>query len=257
MPVTRDDVIAAADELLEPERFRDYCPNGVQVLGRREDVEVIATAVSSTRATFEAAAEAGAAVLIAHHGLFWKSTPQVIDAVMRTRLETLFDNGITLAGYHLPLDAHPEVGNNARLVAELGLSPTGIPFAEHGGAAIGIVAEAPGEGIEREELIARVTSACAGRVPLALGAMPERIHRIGICSGGASGDVVEAAALGCDAFLTGEPHESTHAHAQELGIGFLAAGHHATERLGPIALGERLAAQLGIEHVFIDADNPV
>jgi dinuclear metal center YbgI/SA1388 family protein len=258
MTVTVREILDHAEQLLDAHAFADYCPIGMQVAGRSEQVEAIATSVSSTRDAFERAAAGGAQLLLTHHGLFWKGTPQVIDVVMRERLATLFDNGITLAGYHLCLDAHPVIGNNALIADALGLTRTDEPFAMHGGQAIGIIGELPGSGDPLPGFCDRVRDAVDGREPLLLGAAIERpVRRVAICSGGSATSVVEAAALGCDAFITGEPREDTHALARELDIAFLAAGHYATETFGIRALGEHLAAEFGVRHEFLDAHNPV
>ncbi|MCW2956707.1 MAG: Nif3-like dinuclear metal center hexameric protein [Thermoleophilia bacterium] len=260
MTTTVRDILTAAETLLDAHAFQDYGPIGLQVAasdGGDAVVTRVATSVSSTLDAFERAAAAGAQLLLVHHGLFWKGTPQVIDGPMRSRIAALVQADITLAGYHLPLDAHAEVGNNALICDALGLTRSDTPFAVHGGRAIGIIGELPGDGHTAADFLDRVTEVVGGRRPLALGTFPDRISRVAVCSGGAASDVVEAAALGCDAFITGEPREDTDALARELGIGFVAAGHHATEVFGIRALGERLSARFGLEHVFLDAANPV
>lgn len=256
MPATVTEILAHAESLLDAHAFADYCPIGLQVAGRTEHVDTVATSVSSTLDAFRRAEAAGAQLLLCHHGLFWKGTPQVVDPVMRERLDTLFDAGITLAGYHLCLDAHGELGNNALIADALGLARTGEPFAVHGGRPIGVVGTLA-EPVDQDAFTARVRKVVGGRAPLVLGAPAARIARVGVCSGGAASSIVEAAALGCDAFLTGEPREDTHALATELGIAFYAAGHHATEVFGIRALGEHLAAEFDLRHEFLDADNPV
>jgi len=246
-----------AEDLLDAHAFADYCPIGLQVAGRAEEVDTIATAVSCTFDVFERAADAGAQLLLVHHGLFWKGMSQVVDPIMRDRLAVLFDAGITLAGYHLPLDAHPGLGNNARIVDELGLTRTELPFAVHGGRAIGLVGEFA---VARPTLdfVDDVTRLTGGREPLVLGAETyETITRVAVCSGGAASDIADAAALGCQAFITGEPREDSLAFARELGIVFIAAGHHATETFGIRALGDAAVEKFGVRHVFLDADNPV
>jgi dinuclear metal center YbgI/SA1388 family protein len=257
MPASVREILDHAEQLLDAHAFADYCPVGLQVAGRHEQVDAIATSVSSTRDAFERAAAGGAQLLLTHHGLFWRGTPQVVDVIMRERLATLFDNGITLAGYHLCLDAHPELGNNALIADALGLERLEMPFAVHGGSPIGIVGTLPGDGELLDTFVGRVRDALGGREPLMLGAPVERVRTVGVCSGGAASDVAEAAALGCDVFITGEPREDTHALASELGIAFLAGGHYATETFGIRALGEHLAARFDLRHEFLDADNPV
>jgi dinuclear metal center YbgI/SA1388 family protein len=251
------EILDHAEALLDAHAFSDYCPIGLQVAGRHDQVDTIATSVSSTLDAFERAAATGAQLVLCHHGLFWSSTPQVVDAVMRDRLDMLFRHGITLAGYHLCLDAHPTLGNNAVIADTLGLHRSDQPFAVHGGRAIGIVGDLPGDGEPFDDFAARVTDLLGGRTPLALGHHPERVRRVAVCSGGAASDITQAAALGCDVFLTGEPREDSHALGGELGIALFAGGHHATEVFGIRALGEHLAAQFGVRHEFLDADNPV
>jgi dinuclear metal center YbgI/SA1388 family protein len=258
MAATVTEILDHAETLLDAHAFADHCPVGLQVSGRVEQVEAIATAVSCTRDVFERAAAGGARLVLVHHGLFWKGASQVVDPVLRERLAVLFDNGIAMAGYHLCLDAHPQVGNNALIADALGLARVDVPFAVHGGRAIGVVGELPGDGVPLDAFRATVRDVLGGREPLLLGASLDRpVHRVAVCSGGAAADVDDAAALGCDAFLTGEPREETHARAQELGIAFLAGGHHATEVFGIRALGEHLAERFGLRHEFLDVANPV
>lgn len=259
MTVTVREILDHAEQLLDAHAFADYCPIGLQVAGRSEHVTAIATSVSSTRDAFERAAAGGAQLLLTHHGLFWKGTPQVVDAIMRERLAALFDNGITLAGYHLCLDAHPVLGNNAIIADLLEVTRTSEPFAIHGGRAIGVVGTIGDDegGEPLDAFVARTEAVLGGRAPLVLGTPVDRVRRVAICSGGSAANVVEAAALGCDAFITGEPREDTHALATELGIAFLAGGHYATETFGIRALGEHLAAEFGVRHEFLAADNPV
>jgi dinuclear metal center YbgI/SA1388 family protein len=256
MPATVSEILEHAESLLDAHAFADYCPIGLQVAGRAEHVDAIATSVSSTLDAFRRAEAMGAQLLLCHHGLFWKGTPQVIDPVMRERLDTLFDAGITLAGYHLCLDAHAELGNNALIADALGLERSEQPFAIHGSKPIGIIGTLP-EPQSAAAFATTLQGVLGGRTPLQLGISLDRISRVAVCSGGAASSVVEAAALGCDAFVTGEPREDTHALATELGIAFFAGGHHATEVFGIRALGEHLAREFGVRHEFLDADNPV
>lgn len=262
MTASVTEIIEAADTLLDAHAFADFCPIGVQVAGRSNDVDTIATSVSSTLDAFRRAEALGVQLLLCHHGLFWKGTSQVVDAVMRERLETLFRSGMTLAGYHLCLDAHPVLGNNALIADALGVKRTSEPFAEHGGRAIGLVGTLPASdgdvaGEPLDTFVARVRTVLEGREPLLLGTRVDRVRRIAISSGGSAGNIADAAALGCDAFLTGEPREDTHALGLELGIAFLAGGHYATEVFGIRALGEHLAERFDLRHEFLDADNPV
>lgn len=249
------DLIAWCDDLLDAAAYEDHGPNGLQVPGPTE-VALIATGVSAHAALFEAAAQAGADLILVHHGLFWGSGPAGLDAVTAARLKLLFTHELALAQYHLPLDGHPQFGNNALLAEALGARAV-VPAFEHGGMPVGVVVDIDRDGLSPAELARRITLAAEGRTPLHLPGGPHLIRRVGIVTGGAPDDIVPAAALGCDAFLTGEVTERTAALARELGIHCFAAGHHATERFGVRALGDRLAAQFGVGHVWIDIPNPV
>jgi dinuclear metal center YbgI/SA1388 family protein len=254
MPCLLEDAIDELDSLLQPARFRDYCPNGLQVPGRAE-ITRVATGVSASAELFERAIEERADLLVVHHGLFWGSQANPIDARMKRRLKLLFDADMSLAAYHLPLDAHPEVGNNALIGQALGASQL-EPFAAHEGEPIGFIARFPGEGIPAGDLFARVTELTA-RTPLVFDAGPERVHSIAIVSGGGANYLTSAVAAGADAFLTGEPTERIMTESQEAGIHFLAAGHYATETFGVKRLGRLLSERFDLEHVFIDVPNPI
>ncbi|MEA2367228.1 MAG: hypothetical protein QOI32_2740 [Thermoleophilaceae bacterium] len=247
------DLIAHLDELLMPSAFEDACPNGLQVPGAG-DVELVVTGVSAHRELFERAAEAGAQLVVAHHGLFWDFHPRSITPSMRERLRILFDNEIALAGYHVPLDAHPEVGNNALICAALGLEQA-EPFGDYHGRTIGFVARSD-EGVELAELRRRCAEAF-GQEPFVWDCGPERVHSIGVVSGAAASQFGEAIARGLDAFLTGEPAEYVMADARESGTHFIAAGHYATETFGVRRVGELLAEKFGVEHRFVDCPNPI
>src|SRR4051794_36340941 len=251
-------IVAALDELLEPGEFEDLGPNGLQVPPPPGSGEVhhIVTGVSAQRELFERAGELGAelVLVLVHHGLFWNFHPAGLTPILAERLRPLFQSGIALVAYHPPLDAHPEGGNNAILANRLGCERH-EPFGEHRGRAIGRVGTFA-EPVAAEDLFARVREVC-DRVPTVVGAGPERIRRLGIITGSAANSLPEAIDLGLDAFLTGEPREHVTADAREAGIHFIAAGHYATETFGVRALGDRLAAQFGIEHTFVDIPNPV
>jgi dinuclear metal center YbgI/SA1388 family protein len=248
MAADRDELIAYADALLEIGRFRDAQPNGAQVLGSREVTRIVC-GVSSNRELLERARAARAQLVLVHHGLFWSTEPQLVDARMRGRLQALFDGEMTLAAYHLPLDAHPELGNNARLAARLGVSVE-RPFAE-----VGLGGSLP-QPLSLSDLVARVRET-TGREPLVLPGGPDAIARVAISSGAGGYGVIQAAREGYDAFVTGEPEEmSTHA-ARELGITLIAGGHHATERLGVQALGAHLAERFGLAWEYVEVENPV
>lgn len=239
------------DRLLAIGDFRDYGPNGLQVPGPAE-VQTVVTGVSANGRLIDAAIAAGADLVVVHHGLFWKGDPQEITPLLYRRLKPLIEHDVALAAYHLPLDAHPEHGNNALLARALG-GADAQPFAEYG---FRVTFPEP-DGLTIQELTARVTEAVGGRTPLVVAAGPERIRTLGIVSGAATDSILEASALGLDAFLTGEPAERGFSIATDAGIHFLAAGHHATETFGVQRLGELLAAEFGVEHVYIDVENPI
>ena len=246
------DILATLDEALAPGEFDDLGPNGLQVPGTAEVGHVV-TGVSARRELSERAVALGAELVLVHHGLFWNFQPAGLTPLLAERLRPLFKHDINLAAYHLPLDAHPELGNNAILARELGCVNR-RPFGRYKGMSIGCQGELGGIG--PDELVARVRAA-TGREPLLLGAGPQHIDSIGIVSGSAADTLHEAAEAGLDAFLTGEPREHITAEAEELGLWFVAAGHYATETFGVRALGDLLAERFGIEHTFVDLPNPV
>jgi dinuclear metal center YbgI/SA1388 family protein len=244
----RDEILASASELLDLEAYPDYGPMGLQVAGARE-VGRIACGVSASLQLFERAAALGAQMLLVHHGLLWDRDSRVIDDAMRRRLKALFDADITLAAYHLALDAHPEVGNNALLARELGIEPSeqfaGIGFG-------GPLAEP----VSVDQFAARVQEKL-GSEPVVFAHGPDPVERAAVVTGGAARHLADAAREGYDLFLTGEPAEPSLHTARELGIHFVAAGHYATERIGVQALAKRLAEQFDLEWEFIDLPNPV
>lgn len=250
----RDEIVSFCDELLAIDRFDDYGPNGLQVPGEPE-VSALATGVTANREFLAAAVAAGAELAIVHHGLFFGDQPRALSEQMAERLRIVLGANLSVAAYHLPLDAHPEIGNNALLCRELGLEPGDEPFGEVKGERIGMIARSP-EGIGAGELVSRV-AALLGREPLVFDAGPETVRSVGIVTGGGSRIVAEAAALGLDAFITGEPSEHVMGDAREAGIHFIAAGHYATETFGVRRLGELVAERFGVEHRFIDVPNPV
>jgi dinuclear metal center YbgI/SA1388 family protein len=248
------ELIAALDQLLEIDGFPDLGPNGLQVPGRDEVAKVV-TGVSATRALIERAVALGAGLVLVHHGLFWRFDAPGLTPVLAERLRPLFVNDVNLAAYHLPLDAHPVVGNNAQLAEALGCEQH-EPFGIHEGRAIGRAGSFPGDGLPVAELLDRVTQA-TGRQPTHLPGGPDRVRTIGIVSGSAASSLGEAVGRGLDAFLTGEPREHVMGEAAEAGIHFIAAGHYATETFGVRRLGELLERDFGVEHVWIDLPNPV
>jgi dinuclear metal center YbgI/SA1388 family protein len=250
----RDEIIAFCDELLDASSFEDYGPNGLQVPGA-EEVEKVATGVTANLELLEGAVEAGAQLVLSHHGLLWGDEVSPLSVPMAARLRALLCNGVSLAAYHLPLDGHPEIGNNALLRDALGLEPDERPFGEAKGSAIGAIGRAV-EPIDAAELARRVQEA-VGREPLVFDAGPDRIETVGIVTGAGGFALHEAGPLGLDALVTGEPSEPVMGEAREYGIHFMAAGHYATETLGITRLGELVAERFGVGHEFIDVPNPI
>jgi dinuclear metal center YbgI/SA1388 family protein len=249
----RDEILAYLDDLLEIEAFTDYGPNGLQVPGAAE-VSRVVTGVSAQLELFERAAASGAELVLTHHGLFWDFHSRTIGPAMKERLRILFDAEISLAGYHLPLDAHPEVGNNALICAALGLDRA-EPFAEHKGRPIGFVGRST-EGIAFGELRERCATTFE-QEPFVWECGPGLVHSVAVVSGGAPGNFADAIALGVDAFLTGETAEHVMADARENGVHFIAGGHYATERLGIRRIGELVAERFRVEHQFVEIPNPI
>jgi len=250
----RDAIVTFLDDLLDAPGWPDYGPNGLQVPGARE-VRRVVTGVSAHAALFAQAAAADAEVVLCHHGMLWDKAPRTISPAQRDRLRALFDADLSLVAYHLPLDAHPEVGNNALICSALGLERA-EPFADHRGRSIGWVGRAEGEGVPVAELLERCAAAF-GREPLAFAEGPPIVRSVGVVSGGGAGSLGEAVARGLDAFVTGEPSEPAMADAREGGIHFVAGGHYATETFGVRRLGELLAERFGVDHRFVDIPNPV
>ncbi len=251
------EIIGFCDELLDARSFEDYGPNGLQVPGRAE-IGKVATGVSAHLELIERSIGADADLLIAHHGLFWEFHPRSLSEPMATRLRTTLESDLNVAGYHLPLDAHPEVGNNALLRDGLGLEPVAGEAGRFGaarGRAIGVIGRFP-DPLTPGELERRVAELLQ-REPLRLGAGPERIERVGLLSGAGAPYLGEAIGLGLDALVSGEPAEHVTAEAREGSIHYFAAGHHATERLGVQRLGELIAERFGVAHEFIEVPNPI
>lgn len=246
----REELVNYLDGLLQPGRFRDYCPNGLQVEGREEIVKIVA-GVTASQDLLDIAVDRGADAILVHHGYFWKGEDGRVTGLRRRRLTTLLANGINLLAYHLPLDAHPELGNNAQLAALLGWQAEGR-FGDQEIAWFGRLA-APCDLRQLTEQVSRTL----GRTPLVVGDPDRPLRRIGWCSGGAQGYFEQAIALGVDAYLSGEISEQTVHLARESGVAYLAAGHHATERYGIAALAGHLAQSCGLGCEFVDLDNPV
>ena len=244
----RDEIIAYLDDLLDAPRFEDYGPNGLQVPGAAE-VSVLVTGVSAHLELFDRAAALRAQMVLCHHGLFWNKQPLALDDRRKARLKALFDADMSLAAYHLPLDAHPEVGNNALICAELGLE-RGERFGDVGWVG---VASPP---LEREQLVERCRG-LFGHEPVAFPDGPHEVRSVGVVSGGGAFALGEAAARNLDAMISGEPSEPAMAEAREAGLTFIAGGHYATETFGVRRLGELVAERFGVEHLFVEVPNPV
>ncbi len=251
MAVALTTLVEEADRFLNATKISDYCPNGLQVEGRPQ-VQRIVSGVTASQALLDAAVEAGADVVLVHHGYFWKNEDPRVVGIKQRRLKTLLCNDISLLAYHLPLDVHPEVGNNVQLARVLGLTVEG-PLEPENPRSVGLVGslETP---LSPADFMERIRT-WLGREPLMIEG-PDLIRRIAWCTGGAQGFIEQAVAAGVDAYLTGEVSEPTVHIARENGLSFFAAGHHATERYGVQALGEYLANRFAIEHVFIDCPNP-
>lgn len=245
----RGEIEAHLDRLLDAGRFRDYGPNGLQVEGKPE-VHKIVSGVTASRALIEAAIDVGADALLVHHGLFWKGHDGRIGGWLRQRLALLLAHDINLFAYHLPLDAHPELGNNAGFARRLGLTAN----ARFGDQDLGFVGN-PDQALDLAELQTRVRQATA-RAPVVVPGDGRGIRRVAWCTGGAQGFFEAAIAAGADAYLTGEISEPQAHLARETGVAFLACGHHASERDGAAAVGAHLAQHFGLQHEFIDIHNP-
>ncbi|MGH3071423.1 MAG: Nif3-like dinuclear metal center hexameric protein [Gaiellaceae bacterium] len=245
----RDEIVRYANELLETHRWPEYGTPGLQVVGG-DEVAKLTCGVSSSKELFERSAAAGAQLVIVHHGMFWRNEPVWIDRRQRARLETLLRADMSLLAYHLALDAHPEIGNNALLARALEVEVE-RPFAEVGQG--GTLSER----CSLDDLVGRIREVVGGREPLVFPYGPEQIRRVAICSGAAGRELIQAAHEGYDLFLTGEAEEPSLQTARELGIHFVAAGHDATERLGVQALAERLCDRFGLEWEFVAVENPV
>lgn len=251
--ISRDRLAAYLDEYLEAKKGRDYGPNGLQVEGK-EEIRKVVTGVSACQELFVRAREAGADAILVHHGLFWEWMPRTLTGFHYRRVAELIRSEINLFGYHLPLDRHPKLGNNALAVELFGLTEV-APFALFDGLPVGFKGRFP-EPISSEALVSRCREVYV-QEPLAFAFGPQEVRSLGIVSGGAQKDLYDAIAEGLDAYITGEVSEWVMNVAREAGIHYLAAGHYATERLGIRALGEHLRERFGLEVEFIDVPNPV
>ncbi len=254
--VHRDKIVACLDDLLKPMSFKDACPNGLQVYGRGE-IERVATCTSVSAAFFEKAQDAGAHLLLVHHGLFWEGTSRAIDPLLAKRLRILLNGEMNLVAYHLPLDAHPKLGNNAQLAEMLGLKQLDFEFGRYKGTPIGCAGN-----LENPVDLKDFSAGVAGRLeaePVVVDAGPGQVRRVMVVSGGA-GDIpmlLEAVAAGCDTYVTGTVFEQSVAVAREAGLNVLALGHYNSEKLGVRAVGDLLTEELGVDVVHLDVPNPV
>lgn len=250
--VPRITLSQALDGLLQPVQFKDYGPNGLQVEGR-DEVRKLVSGVTASRALIEAAIEQGADAILVHHGLFWRGHDGRVTGWMKQRLALLLAHDINLFAYHLPLDAHPELGNNAQLALKLGVKVYTDARGRFGDQALGFMGERCSE---TAAALADHVAQCLGRA-VTLVAEPDRpVRRVALCTGGAQGYFEAAIAAGADVFITGEISEPQAHYARESGVAYIACGHHASERYGAPAVGAHVAAQLGLDHLFIDIDNP-
>jgi dinuclear metal center YbgI/SA1388 family protein len=248
----RSDLLAACDALLQPALFRDYGPNGLQVEGKPQ-VQKIVSGVTASLALIEAAVAAKADAIFVHHGLFWRGQDGRVTGWMKKRLALLLAHDINLLAYHLPLDAHPQLGNNAQLGAKLGLvGQPGLGEQELGW----LGGRGDGDGFASAQALADHLAYVLNRPVTLIQPALTVIKKIAWCTGGAQSYFEAAIAAGADAFITGEISEPQAHYARECGVAYLACGHHATERFGAPAVAAHLAKQLGLEHEFIDIDNP-
>jgi dinuclear metal center YbgI/SA1388 family protein len=249
----RDAIVRYLDETLEADQYRDHLPLGLQVPGAAE-VTHVCTAVSASLDVFERAAADGAQMLIVHHGLFWDGSPRRIGMLERRRLETLFQGDLSLVAYHLPLDGHDELGNNAVLARLIGLDDVAA-FGDYRGRLLGRYGTLPTP--EPAADLAQRLGGMIGSRPLVFAGGPDPVRRVGVISGAAAREIPAAAELGLDCFVTGEPEEDSPYLSAELGVTLIAAGHHATETVGVRAVGDRLSEVFGVTTSFLGFENPV
>jgi dinuclear metal center YbgI/SA1388 family protein len=236
--------------LLQPERFSDYCPNGLQVEGKRE-INTIVTGVTASMALLEAALQANADAVLVHHGYFWRGEALPITGIKRRRIQFLLQHEINLLAYHLPLDAHAELGNNVMLAKRLGLNIMG----KTGEKEMLLLTELSAP--QSLQAFAKSIETKLHRMPQVIGDLAKPVKTVALCTGAAQGYIEQAVAANVDVYMSGEISEQTVHVARESGMSYIAAGHHATERYGIQALGEHLAQEFGLQHRFIDCDNPV
>ena len=238
------------NQLLQPERFSDYCPNGLQVEGKRE-INKIVTGVTASYALLEAALQANADAVLVHHGYFWRGEPLPITGIKKRRIQFLLQHEINLFAYHLPLDMHAELGNNVMLAKQLGLEITAWAGEKN------MLALAELNSPQTLKEFAMLVEAKLNRAPQVIGDLNKPIKHIALCTGAAQGFIEQALEAGADCYISGEISEQTVHITRESGMSYISAGHHATERYGIQALGEHLAQKFALAHEFIDIDNPV
>lgn len=253
MSVSLKTLVNYSNQLLKIDRFKDYCPNGLQVEGKAE-IQTIISGVTACQALLDRALESQADLILVHHGYFWKGESEPLVGIKGKRMRTLIKNDINLLAYHLPLDAHPTLGNNAQLAKLLGIRIEG-GMDPHNEFSVGNIGSL--EDPTSAEAFAQTVSAMLGRQAELISGGDRSVQRVAWCTGAAERMIERADELGADLFISGEISEPVVHYAREAGIHYLAAGHHATERYGAKALGEHLSSHFGLSHEFIDIDNPV
>ena len=243
------------NQLLKPEQFTDYCPNGLQVEGRAE-IQHIVTGVTASYDLLEAALAVNSDAILVHHGYFWRGESAVITGIKKRRIQFLLQHDISLIAYHLPLDAHAEFGNNVMLAKQLGLAVTGWTGAKNKNESNMLLLAELSAPLSLKEF-AQIMDIKLNRAPQVIGDLTQIVRNVALCTGAAQGYIEQAVEAGVDVYISGEISEPTVHIARETGVSYIAAGHHATERYGVQALGAHLAEKFGLTHTFIDCDNPV
>lgn len=249
--IERNALLQTLNTLLQPERFKDYCHNGLQVEGRA-DITHLVSGVTASEALIRAAIDIGADAILVHHGLFWKGFDGQVSGWMRKRLALLLAHDINLFAYHLPMDAHPELGNNAQLGQLLGLQT----HADFGEQSLGMLGSSSSGSWESDAALAQHVEAVLGRKVTLVSGRAGPVSQVGWCTGGAQSYFESAIAAGAQVFITGEISEPQAHYARECGVSYIACGHHASERYGAPAVASRVASESGIRHSFIDIPNP-
>ncbi len=243
-------LVGYLQQILQPERFSDYCPNGLQIQGRSNVLKIV-SGVTASMDLLQAAADVEADAVLVHHGFFWKNEDPCIVGIKQKRIKFLLDHNMSLLAYHLPLDAHPELGNNVQLANRLGLNLEGCTGNQN------ILSYGTLSELRMLGEFSEFVDLQLDRTPMVIGSDSKQIKRVAWCSGGAQSYMKDAIDLGVDLFISGEISEQTYHLARESGVAYMAAGHHATERYGVKALGDHLASHFSISHEFIDIHNPV